>query len=121
MQYKNVAYIIKIITQKITSDELSSFLSQPFAEMVKFVIDIEKGIIALGGELHSDAEEILLKSGSKQQNLWGANIYPNKNNEEQLEYTSLINIRPSQNNFGLEITDENLCQKIKNIVDKLLP
>ena len=120
MQHKMTSPI-KIIIQKITSQELSSFLGQPFEEMVKFVIDVEKGIIALGGELHSDAEQILLEAGSKQENLWGANIYPNKSDKERLEYASLINIRPSQNNFGLEITDKSLWQKIKNTVDKLLP
>jgi hypothetical protein len=116
-----MAYPIKIIQKKITQEELKLFLGQPFAEMVKFVVDIKKEVIALGGELHSDAEEVLLKDGSMQQDLWGANIYPHKESQEKLEYSSLINIRPSQNNFSMEIADEALRKKIKTVVEKLLP
>lgn len=117
-----MSYPIKIINQKITIDELKSFLNKPFEEMVKFVIDIEKEIIALGGELHSDAEKVLLENGSMQKNLWGANIYPLRKKEaEKLEYSSLINIRPSQNNFSMEIAGKSLKKQIKNIVKKLLP
>ncbi|MFH0972839.1 MAG: DUF5674 family protein, partial [Patescibacteria group bacterium] len=65
---------IQIIKEKISNKELKSFLGKPFDDMVKFVVDIEKKIVALGGELHVDAEQILLESGSKQQNLWGGNI-----------------------------------------------
>ncbi|MBU1778148.1 hypothetical protein KJ992_00585 [Patescibacteria group bacterium] len=111
---------IQIIKGKINNKTLRSFLGKPFDDMVKFVVDIEKKIVALGGELHVDAEQILLESESKQQNLWGGNIYPDQNNKTQLEYESLINIRPSQNNRSMEIQDEELKNQIKNIIEKLI-
>ena len=44
-------------------------------EMVKAVADIDKGILALNAELHSDLEELLLERGSEQSSLYGFNIY----------------------------------------------
>jgi len=46
--------------------------------MIKFVVDVEREIIVFGGELHSDAEEILVENGSDNRNLWGGNLYPLK-------------------------------------------
>ena len=111
---------IKIIKEKISENELRLFLGKPFVDMVKFVVDVEKEIIALGGEMHADAEQVLLKDGSEQKNLWGGNIYPDKEQDKKIEYESLINIRPSQNNRSIEIRDDELKTKIKDIVERLI-
>ncbi|MBI4427171.1 MAG: hypothetical protein HY569_01660 [Candidatus Magasanikbacteria bacterium] len=111
---------MRIIDKRIIVSELRKFLNQPFPEMIKFVVDIEKEILALGGEVHADAEEALLENGSEQKNLWGGNVYPDAIGEK-LKYNSLINIRPSQNNRSLDVQDESLKNKIKVIVYKLLP
>ena len=111
---------IKIIKKRISKDELMSFLDRPFSEMIKFVVDTERRIIALGGEMHADAEQILLKDGSRQENLWGGNIYPKFKGEEKFEFTSLINIRPSRNNSSMEIEDDNIRDKVKKIAEELL-
>ena len=110
---------IKIIKSRINNQELHEFLNRPFVDMIKFVVDIDKEIIALGGEMHSDAEELLLDEGSEQKNLWGANIYPDRACEK-LEFESLINIRPSQNNNSLVIKSDEIKDKVKLIVNKLI-
>jgi len=73
--------------------------------MVKFVVDVERAIAAVGGELHSDAKALLLESGSRQEHLWGANYLPGSGPEKSIEFTSLINIRPAQDNPGMEVSD----------------
>ena len=78
-------------------------------------------IIALGGEMHADAEAVLLERGSKQQDLWGANYYPDRSPGDRIEYVSFINIRPSARNFAMEVMDAGLREKIKDLVGKLLP
>lgn len=112
--------MIEIIKEKIIESELREFLNHPFPEMIKFVVDVEKEILALGGELHADAEAVLLEADSEQKDLWGGNIYPDVKGEK-LEFDSLINIRPSQNNRSLNIQDQFLKNKIKDIAYKLLP
>ena len=109
---------IKIIKEKISEDGLRLFLGKPFNDMIKFVVDVEKEILAIGGEMHADAEQVLLEDGSEQKNLWGGNIYPENQGSASLEYESFINIRPSQNNRGMKIEDNELKLKIKNVLEK---
>lgn len=111
---------IRIIRDKITKLELEKLAKEFYVEMVKGVADIERDIIALGGEWHIDANSILIEDGSKQNNLWGFNIYLNKPKESRLEYNSLINIRPKQGNRNMEIENEEIKNKIFDIVNKLV-
>ena len=97
-----------------------SFLSNPFPDMVKFVVDVEQGVMALGGEMHTDAEEVLLENGSAQASLWGGNAYPRRP-ANKLEYSSLINIRPSQDNRSLEVEDAATRKRMEEIVRSFLP
>ncbi|MHC9538042.1 MAG: DUF5674 family protein [Vulcanimicrobiota bacterium] len=111
---------IIIVQERINNATLRGFLDKPFPEMVKFVVDVENERIALGGELHADAEDLLLEDESTQEYLWGGNIYPDAPAEKKIEYTALINIRPSQDNRSMEIQDRGLREKIGKIVNRLI-
>lgn len=117
----SIEYPVEIIKEKVDKEYLNRFINNPFKEVVKFVVDIEREIIALGGEFHIEAEEFLIKDGSQVKNLWGANFYLNKPKQERIEFFSLINIRPVKNNRSMEIQDREIKEKIKKIVDKLIP
>ncbi|GBD92611.1 hypothetical protein BMS3Abin05_00183 [bacterium BMS3Abin05] len=88
--------------------------------MVKIVVDVGRGIIAVGGELHADAEEVLLEAGSKQGDLWGANYYPWNPPELRIEFTALINIRPHDDNPTMEIINFEIRKRIQSLVENLL-
>ena len=109
---------IKIVSDSISMKELTALANETYKEMVKAVVDVQKGILAVGGELHADAESKLLDEGSAQEDLWGINIYLGKADNERIEYTSLINIRPRQGNRSLEVSDASLRSKIKAVVDQ---
>ncbi|MEK7652479.1 MAG: DUF5674 family protein [Patescibacteria group bacterium] len=111
---------IKIINKKITEAELREIAKDFYVEMVKGVVDIERGIIAIGGEYHMDANIVLIKNGSEQQNVWGFNWYFDKEKDERIEYISLINIRPKQGNMTMEVQDVFLRDKMKTIILKYL-
>jgi hypothetical protein len=100
---------------------LKEIAEKRFGDMVKGVVDIEKGIMALGGELHADEEAFLLEKGSQQKDLWGINLYPDMSGVDFLEFDSMINIRPSQNNRSRYVEDPLIRQKILSIVGKLVP
>ena len=89
-----------------------------FGDLVKAVVDVERGLLALNAELHSDLESLLLNDGSKQQNLWGVNLYPDIKGENFIEFDSIINIRPSQGNKSRDVEDEKLRERITGIVDE---
>ena len=111
---------IKIVMAPIPKEEALGFLGEPFEDMVKFVADVRKGVIALGGSMHADAEAVLLENGSSQSDLWGGNFFPKNPPEAQLELHSLINIRPADKNRSLVVQDEALARSIKEIAARLL-
>ena len=109
----------EIIKEKISPGKLKEH-TDIFPDMVKIVVDLEQKITVIGGELHADGEAMLLAAGSRQENLWGANVYPGKSGEDRIEYTSLINIRPAVGNKSMEIQDKKIRKKVKAVVDKLI-
>ena len=110
---------VVLLTRRIDSAELRR-LAQRFEEMVKYVVDVERRLIAIGGEMHSDAEQVLLEADSRQADLWGANYYPGRGREGCIEYTSLINIRPAAGNRGMELQDPTLRQTVQEITFALV-
>ena len=111
---------MQIIKSKVAKKELAQKHLSYFKTMVKAVVDIEEKLVAIDAELHSDLEELLLDNGSKQKDLWGINLHPLQGKKDFIEYTSLINIRPSQDNYSMEVTDKDRRKKIKDIVEKLI-
>ncbi len=91
-----------------------------FGDLVKAVVDIEKEIMVIGGELHADEEALLLKSGSRQENLWGINLYPQKAGEEFVEFDSVINLKPALGNRSRGIENPGIQKRIREIVEKLI-
>jgi hypothetical protein len=110
--------LMTIVTDTITLDELKNMAGATFGDMVKAVVDIERGVIAVDAELHSDLEALLLEDGSRQKDLWGVNLYPEARGEEFVEFDSLINMRPSQGNRSRGVDDSRVRKKISEIVAK---
>lgn len=111
---------IVVLDRRIDPQDLARLVHLYFGDMVKYVADIEKGIVAVGGELHADAEQLLLDSGSRQADLWGANYYPGKGEDGCIEYTALINIRPAQANRGMLIQDPQIRDRVREITFALI-
>ncbi|MBN1482046.1 hypothetical protein EH223_07300 [candidate division KSB1 bacterium] len=88
--------------------------------MIKFVVDVAQEIVALGGDMHADAEALLLENGSKQSDLWGGNLYPWNAPENRIDYISFINIRPMENNTGMDVQDESCRARISDILQTLV-
>ena len=91
-----------------------------YGEMVKGVADIERGTVALGGKWHMDANMKLVESGSRQDSVWGFNLYPDKSGADRIECIALINIRPALGNRGMYIEDLEIREKIYRIVNRLV-
>ena len=112
--------MIRIITSTISRKELKDMAQLWHGQLVKSVIDVERKIMAVGGEMHADEEQVLLQDGSKQENLWGLNIYPDKDIKNRIEFDSMINVRPGQHNMSRSVEDEKLQKKILSIVDQMI-
>ncbi len=98
-----------IIKEKTSLDSLGSF--------VKVVVDIEREILSANCELHVDCAEELTKEGSLYTNLWGANVYPK---DKKIDFISLMNVRPADNNRSMDIEDRAIRKKIEDIIKALV-
>ncbi len=107
---------MKILDNKIRREDLYRISEVVLDDnMIKAVVDIGKHIVAIDAAMHSDLEGMLLQNGSAQEDLWGINLHPD--DEEFIEYDSLINIRPRQNKH-LYVDDEETRNKIEEVVNE---
>jgi hypothetical protein len=111
---------IVIVRTSVTKAALKAMAEQQFGDMVKAVVDIDQGIMAIGGELHADEEAQLLEQGSLQTNLWGINIYPERPASECIEFDSMINIRPSGGNRSRYVERPEIRDAVTAIVNRLV-
>jgi hypothetical protein len=108
--------MIYLLKQPATELQIKAMLTE-YESMIKIVVDIRHRSLAGGGEMHSDCESVLLDDGSEQDDLWGANWYPD---EQRIEFESLINIRPRLGNRSILIQDESIRQKVETITREIL-
>ena len=111
---------MKLVDKKVTLEELKKMAEEKFGNLVKAVVDVEKGVMVVDAELHSDEEAQLLSQGSKQENLWGINLYPELKGDDFIEFDSVINLRPSFGNSSRGVDDPKIKEKIIGIVEKLI-
>lgn len=109
--------MILIIREPATVEQIHQMEKAFGGTMIKLAVDVARGILAGGGVLHADCEQALLEDGSRQEDVWGADWYPDA---REVGFESLINIRPTQQNFSLEIQDAALREQIEAIVRHLL-
>jgi len=89
-----------------------------FGNLVKAVVDVDRQVLAVDAELHADLEALLLQSGSRQKDLWGINLYPDEPADQFIEFDSMINVRPSENNQTRSIENEAVRTVITEIVGR---
>lgn len=111
---------MKIISEPINKDEILEKHNHFFSTMIKAVADTERKILAIDGELHADLEGFLMEQGSSQENLWGINLYLQKEKNDWIEYTALINIRPAMKNEQMEVENPETRNTIRTIVYTLI-
>ena len=112
--------IMVILDKPITREELAKLAENFYGDMIKGVVDVDQELLALDAELHSDLEGLLLREGSQQETLWGINLYPEADDEDFLEFDSLINIRPRQGNRSRDVENEEIRERIRTIVNNFI-
>jgi hypothetical protein len=109
-----------IVTEPIRLEALARMAEERFGNMVKAVVDIERKMMAVDADLHSDEEAALLESGSRQEDLWGINLYPALAEMDWIEFDSMINLRPGQGNRTRGVDDPDIRSKIAAVVEGLV-
>ena len=109
------------IIKRIDLAELRGMAEKMYGTLVKADVDTERKIVIIDMEMHADGEAYLLENGSKQDNLWGINLHPDKfGSDEFIEFDSMINIRPRQQNPSRDVLDENVRKTIREIIAEVV-
>ncbi len=108
--------MIHFLTQKVTPAQLED-MGQEYRTMIKIAVDTRREVLAGGGEMHADCEQVLLENGSERDDIWGANWYPT---DQRIEFEALINIRPRLGNRSIMIQNDELRQIIERVTRRLL-
>jgi hypothetical protein len=112
------SFVIHIIRERATKEQIQEMLEEHrSSNYIKTAVDVEREILAGGGNMHADCEKVLLEDGSEQQNIWGADWYVDT---KEMAFDSIINIRPKHGNRNIEIQDLGLRNKIEAITKRLI-
>lgn len=121
IKWKLYSMEIKIVKNSIDLEELSEMAEKLFGDFTKVVVDIEQGIMGVGGELHADIEVKLMEEcGSKRENTWGINIYPKLEGEDMIEFDSMVNIKPFLGNRTRGVENNKIKDKIREVCSLLI-
>jgi len=109
------------LVESISLIELSVMSANMFDELVKAVVDVSDRLVAVDAGLHTDLEQLLLERGSRQSDLWGINLYPDSyGSDDFIEFDSMINIRPAENNRSRGVEDPNIQALILDIISEVV-
>lgn len=112
---------MSIVRDSITVAELRRMAAEQFGDLVKAVVDVKQGIMAIGGELHADEEVLLMEEAkSKRESTWGINLYPEKSGDDFIEFDSMINLKPAHDNRSRGVESLEIREKIRRIIEKLV-
>jgi len=111
---------MEILDKPVDKEYIRHLAGNLYGDMIKAVADVDRGILAVDAELHSDLERLLIEDGSEQFSLWGFNIYPEMDGDDYIEFDSLINIRPRQNNRSRDVENPSTREQIVSIVSQYL-
>ena len=108
--------MIITLDRKITTEEFEK-AREVYNDYIKTVIDVERNILAVGGEYHIDCEDVLLKMGSKLDNLYGGGY---RVSTKEIEYMAMSNYKPALEKTTYEIMDKEIRDKLHKLTKEYL-
>lgn len=112
---------MRIVKDPITRKELAEMASEEYGDVVKAVVDVGQGIVAVGGELHADEEVLLMEQEKSQRgDTWGINLYVKNPGEDWIEFDSMVNLKPAFGNRSRGVDNKKTQDKIREVISKLI-
>lgn len=110
----------RLVSEPVSRSHLARLAEEQFGDWIKAVVDVSRGVMAVGGDLHADDEALLLADGSRQRDLWGINLRPGEEGRGWIEFDSMINIRPRDGNRSRGVDDERVRARIRRVAESLV-
>ena len=105
------------LDHRATTEQFTEMLEE-LETLIKFAVDIRRGVAVGGGEFHADCESVLLQRGSNQSDIWGADYLPDS---DAVRCEAMINLMPSRGNPSLRIIDPEIRYRTETVLRALLP
>jgi hypothetical protein len=105
---------MKILEKQMLLSEIKNLAKEWYTLMIKGTVDIKRKKVAIGGDYHMESAELLVKDGSNHSDVWGFNIWFDK--EKQLEFDSLVNIKPALGNKSRGLENEDVIKEATKII-----
>ena len=109
-----------IFREPISRADLARMAEEQFGDWIKAVVDVSRGLIAVGGDLHADDQAALLSDGARLRDLWGVNLHPGESGPGWIEFDSMVNVRPRDGNRSRGVEDEQIRARIREVVESLV-
>lgn len=109
---------MKILAEEMSKGDLERSEVVFDGPMVKGAVDVGRRLLAVDADLHADLERMLLENGSRQDDLWGINLWFEDGGEDFVEFDSMINVRPRKGNRSRDVEDEVTRRKIVEVVEQ---
>lgn len=108
------------IVDKISVDELKKMAQKMDGHLVKADVDVARKIVIIDMPMHFEGEQELIQNGSKQKDLWGINLFPEKfGTDGFIVYDSMINIKPRENP-SMNVQSKNARTQIHAIISEVV-
>ena len=105
----------------ISLTELTEMSTRMYGGLVKAVVDVNRKLVVVDADMHADEEAYLLDEGSTQEDLWGINLHPDLwDTDDFIEFDSMINLRPSQDNRSRFVEDPTTQEKIRALIAEVV-
>ncbi len=108
--------MIIILDRKITPEEFAG-ARKTYENYIKVVIDTQRNVLAVGGEYHIDGEDVLLKRGSRSENLYGGGY---RVDTQEVEYMAMTNYKPALGKTTYEIMEQPIRDQLAKLVNEYL-
>ncbi len=106
-----------LIIRERASEEILSSIAEDLKGYIKVVVDVQRKILSAGGKMHVEGERLLLEDGSKQLDVWGGGL---DLETVEVDFDSVINLRPGQNNASREVLDVGIRKQMEAIIRALV-
>ncbi len=110
---------IRVLTEPISLADIRHLAEETYSFMIKGAVDIATHRVAIGGDYHIESCEELVRGGSANEYVWGFNIVFNDGGYD-IEYDSLINIKPAKSNRSRLVEDENVRTAMRKTISSFV-
>lgn len=109
---------IVVVSSKIEPAELTRLVGR--GGTVRFVVDVDRELAAIGGEAHEAAADLLIERGSRPDSLWRGSYAAGCGPEACIVYVSSIDVPSSHRRRRTPVEHDAICGRVRAIVFKLI-